>query len=160
LTKKNIKAVPSNFHPVLTIPISGCPFVVDDKPYDKILKTSFIYFCNLGYPRPVEAQIQSNGNWEFLRKNDPEQRAIADFKIQQNGSASGRCVLSTDPNFVLAKKSKIYTDFYILVKPEFKPKLKTIQTALNAYEYTFSNLTTWRSLGKNRVAEALNSIIK
>ena len=160
LTKKNIKAVPINFHPVLTIPIKDNPFVVNGQPYDKILKTAFIYFQNLGHPRPNDEPVESNGNWEFLKKSDPNDRSIAHFRIIQNGGRSGKCILNTDPDYVLEKKSNIYTDFYIKVKSPFKKKLKTIQSDLNDYEYTFNNLTTWKSLGKNRVADALNEHIK
>lgn len=160
LTKKNLRAIPINFHPVLNIPIKGNPFLVDGQPYDKILKTSFIYFQNLGYPRVADQAILSNGNWSFLKKSDPDDRASADFRIIQNGGRSGKCILKTDDEFILQKKSNIYTDFFIRIDPSFTHKLKSIQSDLNKFEYTFNNLTTWKSLGKNRVAEALNSIIQ
>ena len=160
LTARKLKCVPEHFHPVFVVQIPGNPFLVDGEVYDKTLKTSFIYFQRLNYPRVTAEKILPNGNWRFLKKNDPEQRAIATFKIQQNGSKSGRCILSTDEDFVIKnKKSKIYTDFYILVDDQFKDKLNDIQTKLNNYKYTFSNLTTWKSLCGQRITAALNEII-
>jgi len=161
LLPKYMSTLPSNVHAVLKIPIKGNPFIVDGKPYEKTLRTTFVYFQRLDHDRaPPPKPIVSNGNWEFLKKNDSEQRAIASFKIQQNGSKAGRCVLNGDEDYVIKnKKSKIYTDFYILVKPEFKNKLKEIQKKVSAYEHSFVNQTTWKSLCKSRVAECLNSII-
>lgn len=161
LLPKYMSTLPSNVHPLLKIPIQGNPFIVDGKPYEKTLKTTFIYFKRLDHDRPPPPKrIESNGNWEFLKKSDPDQRSIASFKIQQNGSKSGRCVLNGDDDYVIKnKKSKIYTDFYILVKPEFKKDLKEIQKKVSAYEHSFVNQTTWKSLCKSRVAECLNSII-
>jgi hypothetical protein len=160
LTKNGLNGIPPNFHPVFKVPIPGNPFIVDGKPYDKVLKTTFVYFQNLNHPRVTNTSINDNGNWRFLKKSDASQRDIADFRIIQNGGRSGKCILSTDDDFVIKNRtSKIFTDFYIQVNDEFKPSLKDIQIKLNAFVYEFQNLTTWKSLGKNRVAEALNSII-
>lgn len=160
LLKSNMRSLNKNFHPVLKIPLSGNPFIVNGQGYDKKLKTVFVYFQNLGYPRPVEEAVKENGNWSFLKKSDPDQRKIADFRIIQNGGRTGNCILCSDKEFVVNKKTNIYTDFFIQVKPKYKKQLKQIQAELNKYPWEFNNLTTWKSLGKNRVAIALNSIIE
>ena len=159
LLKSYLKSLPPTYHVVFSVPLKQNPFLVNGKPYLNKLKTIFIYIQNLYTPRPKPQQVRPNNNWRFLRKNDASERQIADFRIIQNGGRTGNCVLQNDPNYILKKTSNIYSDFYIQVKPKFKKRLKDVQTQINAYPWTFNNLTTWKSLSKSKVATALNSIL-